>query len=204
MGAKQFKSITIESKIMKTQKVKCLGVEVSKSVPSTMEELGKIGLNQEQVVDTAVKHIMYHVFLGDVRDAVQKAIEEECGFERPFEYAKNAKGEETKAKKYTQTVEKWLEELVGAGELEKSAIADVVKNCVADTEFKATSPREKKDVDLERRLGLVKAMKAKAPTDWKEQFAKKCERNEVEPLSNEEADDDNAVAAKILEIELAP
>lgn len=170
---------------MKTRKFKCLGVESSKEVPASLKELMALNLTEEQVVDTAVNQILYHVFLGDVRDKVQEAFEEE-GFERPFEYAKDKEGKDTKAKKYSQSVEKWLEELVGGGEISEKQIADVVGNCVADCTFKATSPREKKDPEVTARLTRAEAIMKLAHTDLPgeptvvEKFAEKCKRNDVE------------------------
>jgi hypothetical protein len=189
---------------MKNQKVKCLGVEVSKSVPSTMEELGKLGLTEGQVVDTAVKHIMYHVFLGSVRDKVQERLEEslEAKHHRPFNFALGKDNKPTTAKVYILTIEKWLEELVASKVLDEKSKTEFVKAAVEEVKFEASKPREKKDQDLERRLGLVE--KWEKLENWEELFAKKAERNNVEIPEDFDYNDREAVAGKILEIELAP
>lgn len=162
---------------MKTLKFKCLGVEASKDVPETLEELLKLDMNESQVVATAVKQILYHVFLGDVRDQAQKEVEE-LGFERPFEYAKDKDGKDTKAKKYTQSVEKWLTELIEGGEISEEDMAGIVTKAIADTQFKATSPREKKDPELEARVKRAEAIMQLDGAE--EKFAAKCKRNDVE------------------------
>lgn len=150
---------------MKTLKLKSLGVEVSKEVPSTLEELKAIGLDQQAVIDTAVKHICYHVFLGEVRDRVQAIIEQPMekggrfGLERPFTFLTNKKGEETEAKSYSETVEKWIDGLVSRKEVTESEKAEVVQQAVREVKFEAAKPRAGKvDKDLEERTQMAEAM----------------------------------------------
>jgi hypothetical protein len=163
---------------MKTIKVKCLGVEVSKEVPSSLAELAKLGLDENAVVGTCVKHILYHVYLGDVRDKVQELVEEGSYPKREFTYAVNKKGDETSTKVYKESVEKWLTSLVAAKTMSQAELNDIVNAAVEQVEFKATSPREKKDPNVERWTKMAAQIEGSEELQGK--FRTKCDKLDIE------------------------
>lgn len=163
---------------MKTLKFKTLGVECAREFPSTLAEVReKMGMTDEAIATAVVQKTLHHVFLGDVRENVADALVKDSGIARLKLGTGKFKKDDTEIER-DEPAQEYIDRVVESGEITKDDLKEYVTLAVAEVEFKATSPREKKDKDLEERMAMAKLMVE--DTERMEKFIKKCAVENIE------------------------